>query len=170
MTLVNPIHRTLLKISSARVNLRSRIPWFYLGSHRLNVKIFSRRQDISTFIWGMLEVNWEQLLSLMLCARSSDPHKNENNQLFVEIKVLSVYWIWIFLPQLSGRLCERLNACDPNPCEYSGVCRTDGNNFKCDCLPSLRGRTCTEDVNECLERPVLCHNGGTCQNLHGSYR
>lgn len=55
------------------------------------------------------------------------------------------------------------------PCRNKGTCMPSADGFQCFCQPGFRGRTCTEDVDECIEDRDLCHNGGTCHNLNGNY-
>ena len=36
-------------------------------------------------------------------------------------------------------------------------------------LTIFPGRYCTDDIDECSVNPYICHNGGTCNNIDGSY-
>lgn len=74
---------------------------------------------------------------------------------------------------ISGTVCESVDHCEPNPCRNNGTCSPPENGldeFECLCQPGFRGRTCTDDVDECLEDLVRCENGGTCINLHGTFK
>ncbi|KAF6090333.1 EGF like domain multiple 6 [Phyllostomus discolor] len=61
----------------------------------------------------------------------------------------------------SKGLCEA--TCEPG-CKF-GECV--GPN-KCRCLPGYTGKTCSQDVNECGEKPRPCQH--RCVNTHGSYK
>ena len=63
-----------------------------------------------------------------------------------------------------------MDYCASQPCKNAGTCTTKSDTFECRCLPGFRGEMCTDDVNECTAQSGLCQNGGTCENLHGSYR
>ncbi|XP_071076407.1 epidermal growth factor-like protein 6 isoform X2 [Desmodus rotundus] len=61
----------------------------------------------------------------------------------------------------SKGLCEA--TCEPG-CKF-GECV--GPN-KCRCFPGYTGKTCSQDVNECGEKPRPCQH--RCVNTHGSYK
>ncbi|XP_071827051.1 slit homolog 2 protein-like isoform X4 [Apostichopus japonicus] len=62
--------------------------------------------------------------------------------------------------------------CDPcisEPCMNNAECRVDPvEQYICTCPPGFKGRNCEAEVNECEDWP--CMNGGSCVDLHGSFR
>ncbi|KAJ8025760.1 Slit-like 2 protein [Holothuria leucospilota] len=62
--------------------------------------------------------------------------------------------------------------CDPCislPCLNNAECRIDPvEQYVCTCPPGFKGRNCEAEVNECEDWP--CANGGSCIDLHGSFR
>ena len=47
------------------------------------------------------------------------------------------------LPFFSGVYCETpLPVCDPNPCQFGGLCREEQSTFSCRCPLETAGRTC----------------------------
>ena len=54
----------------------------------------------------------------------------------------------------------------------AGTCSLDADDhsYSCDCQRGYRGDRCEENIDECYENPNICLNGGTCEDLHGSYR
>ena len=54
----------------------------------------------------------------------------------------------------------------------AGTCTLDADDhsYSCDCQRGYRGDRCDENIDECYENPNICLNGGTCEDLHGSYR
>ncbi|KAM4722871.1 protein crumbs homolog 1 [Rhinophrynus dorsalis] len=89
------------------------------------------------------------------------------------------------LPGSTGSMCEvDINECSSQPCLYNSECvelpwsdrmadrSIDGvyqetAGYICNCGKGLTGVHCEKDINECESNP--CQNGGTCENLHGSY-
>lgn len=81
----------------------------------------------------------------------------------------------------AGAHCDTdIDECASHPCAHDGQC-TDSTSaiggfgqtpvgsdaFKCTCAPGFRGKTCDQDVNECLSRP--CQHGGVCIDLVDDY-
>ena len=70
-----------------------------------------------------------------------------------------------------GDLCQLdIDECrnDVEICHNGGNCNNTQGSFECDCKGTgYNGRTCDDDVNECLERP--CLNGGICSNINGTF-
>ena len=54
----------------------------------------------------------------------------------------------------------------------AGTCTLDADDhsYSCDCQRGYRGDHCDENIDECYENANICLNGGTCEDLHGSYR
>lgn len=69
-----------------------------------------------------------------------------------------------------GDLCDKIDFCYNQPCKNDAKCMSLQNGFRCNCLKGFTGRTCESDIDECLVQHSLCVNGGTCENLYGSYR
>ncbi|KAE8289229.1 von Willebrand factor D and EGF domain-containing protein Precursor [Larimichthys crocea] len=75
--------------------------------------------------------------------------------------------------QVSVRSCECLNgaSCVTNvnlPAGSDWVRCIDGpNSFTCICPPGMTGRTCREDIDECVSQP--CFPGVGCNNTFGSF-
>ncbi|ELK33776.1 Epidermal growth factor-like protein 6 [Myotis davidii] len=65
--------------------------------------------------------------------------------------------------QFLGRVFHKAATCEPG-CKF-GECV--GPN-KCRCFPGYTGKTCSQDVNECGEKPRPCQH--RCVNTHGSYK
>ncbi|XP_051567022.1 protein HEG-like [Myxocyprinus asiaticus] len=60
------------------------------------------------------------------------------------------------------------HVCGPNTCANGGHCdRTAEGNYRCQCLSSWTGPSCTEDVDECMNNP--CPQGSVCVNTGGSF-
>lgn len=69
----------------------------------------------------------------------------------------------------AGNNCESIDYCASQPCRNAATCISNLTSFKCNCVTGYTGPTCAFDVNECDLIPNLCKNGGTCQNIPGSY-
>lgn len=70
----------------------------------------------------------------------------------------------------SGKLCNiASNPCDPNPCQYGGICSPKGASVQCSCPPGRTGVFCetasTQDL--CASNP--CLNGGVCASQDGQF-
>lgn len=66
-----------------------------------------------------------------------------------------------------GKICT---ACAAQPCKNHAQCIDMGNGeFECKCTAGWKGRTCTEDIDECVQNPNICGNG-ICKNEEGSYK
>ena len=81
----------------------------------------------------------------------------------------------------AGDRCELdIDECASHPCQHDAVCldsstssvvlsglgftdRILSDAFSCSCTPGFRGKTCANDVNECLTHP--CVNGAVCSDL-----
>ncbi|XP_048580138.1 uncharacterized protein LOC5520382 [Nematostella vectensis] len=72
--------------------------------------------------------------------------------------------------EFTGKNCEIVrDACNPTPCGNGATCNIlSAVNYTCICAVGYTGKNCTQNVNEC-DDPARCQNGGTCQDLHGSY-
>lgn len=70
---------------------------------------------------------------------------------------------------VSGVNCSKVDHCAPKPCRNQGECHALDDGYQCNCLRGYKGDTCMKDVNECVENPDICQNGGTCDNRPGSY-
>lgn len=82
-----------------------------------------------------------------------------------------------------GQRCEIPEPCQTLPCVNDGTCVDIGGDYVCRCLgdftgrdcetricsPGFTGDDCSFDIDECLNSPDLCSNGGTCVNVRGSY-
>ncbi|VDH97650.1 Hypothetical predicted protein [Mytilus galloprovincialis] len=74
-------------------------------------------------------------------------------------------------------LCEpcdstcQVDRCDPNPCQNNGSCVDFKENYNCTCTDGWRGKNCTTDINECLDkqRTAMCPQHSDCLNTDGSY-
>eukprot|EP00794_Sanderia_malayensis_P012220 gene12220-13478_t len=60
-----------------------------------------------------------------------------------------------------------MDRCNPNPCLHGGTCMNDGNNYKCACSNTYKGKQC-EDFNFCFPNP--CKNGGNCFGYSGGFQ
>src|SRR6218665_579383 len=88
----------------------------------------------------------------------------------MEVPLFLIYFKRRFYLFFSGVNCELRDLCAAQPCRNSGGCVSMNTGFTCKCLPGFDGPTCSNDVDECTINRTICMNGGTCQNLHGSYR
>ena len=88
----------------------------------------------------------------------------------MEVPLFLIYFKRRFYLFFSGVNCELRDLCAAQPCQNSGKCVSMNTGFTCKCLPGFDGPTCSNDVDECTINRTICMNGGTCQNLHGSYR
>ncbi|XP_071152079.1 fibropellin-3-like, partial [Mytilus edulis] len=54
--------------------------------------------------------------------------------------------------------------CDPNPCQNNGSCVDFKENYNCTCTDGWRGKNCTTDINECLDkqRTAMCPQHSDC--------
>ena len=66
-----------------------------------------------------------------------------------------------------AKLCNR-TACSKNPCQNKGVCEVTDTGFQCICTSSWKGKTCEENINECVQDSFVCYNG-VCNDLTGSF-
>uniref|UniRef100_A0A673C0G3 Neurogenic locus notch homolog protein 2-like n=1 Tax=Sphaeramia orbicularis TaxID=375764 RepID=A0A673C0G3_9TELE len=89
------------------------------------------------------------------------------------------------LPGFEGHNCENnVDDCPGHKCMNGGICVDGVNTYNCQCPPewtgkvrvylsqcifTILGQYCAEDVNECLMQPNACHNGGTCFNTIGGH-
>ena len=73
---------------------------------------------------------------------------------------------------LTGSHCGLIDFCASQPCRNNGQCIAVGLSagYRCHCLPGFTGVTCTTNVNECARDSSICQNGGTCEDLYGSFR
>ncbi|XP_077308887.1 protein crumbs homolog 1 isoform X2 [Lithobates pipiens] len=102
----------------------------------------------------------------------------QNNATCIEDSVSFKCLCW---PGYTGSLCETvIHMCKSQPCkfgmecvelpEFNGSVTTEEEQFPgymCKCGRGLSGVRCDQDINECQSNP--CQNGGTCENLHGTY-
>ncbi|PAA58285.1 hypothetical protein BOX15_Mlig012765g1 [Macrostomum lignano] len=72
-----------------------------------------------------------------------------------------------------GVQCEFADPCLSRKCAEGATCSVRYPNWTeriCTCPPGYTGDDCSEDVDECsVATTEVCLNGGTCQNLPGSY-
>ncbi|XP_034117691.1 protein crumbs isoform X5 [Drosophila albomicans] len=62
------------------------------------------------------------------------------------------------------------NQCATHPCQNGGACLDLPNgDYECKCQRGWMGRTCGNDVDECVQQPNICGNG-ICKNEKGSYK
>ncbi|XP_072276141.1 protein crumbs homolog 1 isoform X2 [Pyxicephalus adspersus] len=115
-------------------------------------------------------------VSTTLC--SSQPC--QNNATCIEDSVSFKCLCW---PGYTGSLCEtEIHMCRSQPCKFGMECvelpwfngsvksnkeEEQFSGYICICGSGLSGVHCEQDINECESNP--CQNGGTCENLHGTY-
>ena len=78
----------------------------------------------------------------------------------------------------AGTLCEKeVNGCKQKPCQNGGTCSessTDSwvaiGSYACVCSGNAwEGRSCQDDINECLQIPRVCDLHKPCKNKPGGY-
>eukprot|EP00117_Sycon_ciliatum_P049521 scpid63647/ scgid35091/ Neurogenic locus Notch protein; Processed neurogenic locus Notch protein len=57
------------------------------------------------------------------------------------------------------------------PCLHSSMCdrKSNSNTFYCRCKSGYSGRSCTDDIDECVSSTRPCNATQTCVNTYGSY-
>ncbi|KAG9483301.1 hypothetical protein GDO78_009302 [Eleutherodactylus coqui] len=85
-------------------------------------------------------------------------------------------------PGYTGSLCDiHIPLCNSQPCMYGAECveltwfnmsqevntHDEAKGYICKCGKGFSGVHCEQDIDECESNP--CQNGGTCENLPGSY-
>ncbi|OQR73825.1 sushi [Tropilaelaps mercedesae] len=85
-------------------------------------------------------------------------------------------------PSVRGLNCnEDVDECAIGSCLNGATCVNTFGSFQCICPSGYTGPTCAEDVDECGQQPygqylrqqptsLMCHNGGRCINIPGSFR
>ena len=79
--------------------------------------------------------------------------------------VTAMFWL-VFFSTISisfGCPASKESACSSNPCRNNGKCMEDEVKYTCKCQKGWTGRTCSEDVNDCLINP--CQNDGKCKDI-----
>ncbi|XP_066026329.1 protein kinase C-binding protein NELL2a-like [Pocillopora verrucosa] len=63
------------------------------------------------------------------------------------------------------------SACAKKPCKNNSTCLSGftDKSYQCLCSAGFKGRTCEEDINECIEGTSNCSADAVCNNTKGSY-
>ena len=70
----------------------------------------------------------------------------------------------------TGTNCQFTDPCISSPCSEFGDCHNINGEFFCVCSKDgWGGESCDEDIDECQDSMVRCHNGGACVNSPGGY-